>query len=152
MKFERNELIEAIQYIDEHPEAKHRRESSTYDLIFEGKPYPPILVLSIANKLKNGKELTLKSFNNSTEKAFKILKKADFEVVKKEIDPLALSQAFKTFQQIYKQEKAGRFSGSTESFKLLVNRVPKIIENRFNLFDEYKVEGSVGKGNFTNYP
>ena len=42
---------------------KHKRKhSTTYDLIFEEKKYPPKLIISISNKYANGKELDHNSF------------------------------------------------------------------------------------------
>lgn len=62
--FSREELINAIEYLDQHPEEFKGRESSTYDLVYDDKKYPPILVLSKANELKGDKELLLKDFKN----------------------------------------------------------------------------------------
>ena len=81
--FSSEELVNAIEYLDQHPEYFKGRESSTYDLVYEGKKYPPILVLSKANELKGGKELLLKDFKNSTEKAFKYLIENGFHVIPK---------------------------------------------------------------------
>jgi len=80
---DREIIKEAISLIDENPRKRNGRESTTYDLKFEEKFYPPILVLSEANKLAGGKELTLNDFNNSTDKAFSILKDFDFEIIPK---------------------------------------------------------------------
>lgn len=76
-------IIKAIKLVDENPTILKGRQSSTYDLIYKGKTYPPILVLSEANKLAGGEELTLANFGNSTDKAFKILRDNGFEVVPK---------------------------------------------------------------------
>ncbi|MDG1278521.1 MAG: DUF3578 domain-containing protein [Algoriphagus sp.] len=80
ISFSKDELIQAIQKIDQNPELKKGRHSSTYDLIYEEKNYPPILVLSIANQIKEGKDLTLEDFGNSVEIPFNLLKKAGFEI------------------------------------------------------------------------
>lgn len=84
--FTRELLIKAIDEIDSQPELKKRRNSSTYDLIFENKRYPPILVLSVANQLKGGKELYLTDFNNNTEKPFQILRENNFIINFKEMN------------------------------------------------------------------
>ncbi|SFO39176.1 5-methylcytosine-specific restriction endonuclease McrBC, GTP-binding regulatory subunit McrB [Algoriphagus ornithinivorans] len=81
--FSRDELVEAIKKIDEDPSQKKGRQSSTYDLIYEGKNYPPILVLSVANQLKGGKDLTLEDFGNNVSIPFKILRENDFEIIPK---------------------------------------------------------------------
>lgn len=84
MEFSREDLIAAIKKIDENPSLRKNRSSSTYDLIFEDKKYPPILVLSVANQLQNGKELFLEDFNN-VEVPFNLLRQNGFEVVKKNL-------------------------------------------------------------------
>lgn len=76
----KSNILEAIQIINDNSELLKGRQSSTYDLIFQGKKYPPILVLSEANKLAGGEGLNLWSFGNNTEKAFKILRDNGFEV------------------------------------------------------------------------
>lgn len=85
MEFSREDLIAAIKKIDENPSLKKNRSSSTYDLIFEDQKYPPILVLSVANQLQNGKELFLEDFNNNVEEPFNLLRENGFEVVKKNL-------------------------------------------------------------------
>jgi len=84
INIKRAHILKAIEKIDSKPELKNKRSSSTYDLIFEGKKYPPILVLSIANQLNNGKEILLSDFDNNIEKPFKILRENGFEIIKKE--------------------------------------------------------------------
>ncbi|MCC2590893.1 hypothetical protein [Chryseobacterium sp. MFBS3-17] len=55
MNFTREELLKAVRNIDENPDLKVGRHSSTYDLIHDNKKYPPILILSEANILKGGR-------------------------------------------------------------------------------------------------
>ena len=57
ISFTKEELIQAIKKIDQNPTLLKGRQSSTYDLLFEGKKYPPILVLSVAYQEREGKEL-----------------------------------------------------------------------------------------------
>ncbi len=84
--FTKQELINALQQIDDNPKLKSGRQSSTYDLIFEDKRYPPILVLSVANELKGGKEITLSDFKNDIEIPFKILKDNGFTIKSKHVN------------------------------------------------------------------
>lgn len=83
MNFDRNILLEAIKKIDDNSELRKNRNSSTYDLIYNEKKYPPILVLSVANQLNDGKELLLNDFNNDVKEPFKILTDNGFEIVPK---------------------------------------------------------------------
>lgn len=80
----RESIIQALQRIDQNPNLRYGRESSTYDLVYEGKKYPPILVLSEANKILGGTELLLSDFGNSTKKAFKHLTNNGFSIMEKE--------------------------------------------------------------------
>ena len=84
MNFTREDLIASIKKIDENPQLKTKRASSTYDLIYNEKKYPPILLLSVANQLNNGKELLLNDFNNDVKEPFKILRDNGFEIKKKQ--------------------------------------------------------------------
>jgi len=79
-------ILKAIQKIDSNPNLIKGRESFQYDLVYNGKKYPPILVLSEANKILGGEEITIRDFNNSTKRAFKILVDKGFEVLTKNID------------------------------------------------------------------
>jgi 5-methylcytosine-specific restriction enzyme B len=84
--FNRESILQAIQKIDENPLLIKGRESIQYDLIHNGKKYPPILVLSEANKILGGSEITIRDFNNSTRRAFKFLTDFGFEIMVKEIE------------------------------------------------------------------
>lgn len=80
---DRDFILKAISKIKNNPDKRNGRESTTYDLIHKGEAFPPILVLSEANRLAGGDELTLSDLNNSTEQAFSILRKFGFKVIKK---------------------------------------------------------------------
>jgi 5-methylcytosine-specific restriction protein B len=83
LELSRHDILLAIKDIDNNPNLLKGRQSSTYDLIHEGKRYPPILVLSVANTLQGNEELTLASFENNTDVAFNILKTNGFKVQQK---------------------------------------------------------------------
>lgn len=81
--FTKQNILDAITYLDQHPEEFKGRASVMYDLLYEGKLYPPILVLSKANQLNGGSELTLVDFNRNASFAFKYLTDHGFEVFPK---------------------------------------------------------------------
>ena len=82
--FTRESIEEAMQKIDQEPELLKRRESTEYDILIEnGSRYPPILVLSEANKILGGETLVVSDFYNNAQKAFKILRSFGFKVVLK---------------------------------------------------------------------
>ena len=79
----REHILEAIQEIDREG-IRPGRNSSTYDVIHEGKPYPPKLVISIANRFATGEELDSSIFSGGIDTpAFQLLKKEGFEIVNK---------------------------------------------------------------------
>lgn len=84
--FTRESFIQALKIIDANPELRKGRESKEYDLLYNGMSYPPILVISEANKIMGGPELTLNDFGNSTKKAFKIINQLGFEIINKETE------------------------------------------------------------------
>lgn len=82
--FTRESIEQAIQVIDDNPEVLYGRESKDYDLILEnGQKYPPILVLSEANKILGGESLVISDFYNSTRKPFNIFKNLGFKIINK---------------------------------------------------------------------
>jgi hypothetical protein len=77
-------LLKAIERIDKEGIEKGAH-SSTYDVFFEGKRYPPKLVVSWANEFANGEVLDRKFFSGGLKSAnFKVLNNAGFEIVEKE--------------------------------------------------------------------
>ena len=111
-------IKKAIKQIDENGVRKGRH-SSTYDLIYEGKTYPPKLVISIANKYANGIELDAGDFlGGKGTFAFELLEKEGFEIVQKN-DPIkTLIENYKkriTVNQlkdeVYKWELVSKYNG-----------------------------------------
>jgi len=76
-------LLKAIARIDSEGIEKGSH-SSTYDVLFEGKRYPPKLVVSWANKFANGNVLDRKFFKGGIKSDnFRVLKNQGFEIVEK---------------------------------------------------------------------
>ena len=76
-------IEKAIAEIDREGVRKGRH-SSTYDLIHNGKFYPPKLVLSIANRFANGSELDSNDFGGGKgTPAFELMKNEGFEIISK---------------------------------------------------------------------
>lgn len=84
VEFTHDSIVKAINSVEKHPEIRNGRESIEYDLVYNEKPYPPILILSEASKILGGNELLLRDFNNSTKIPFKILESLGFNVVRRE--------------------------------------------------------------------
>jgi len=91
--FTKQSIDQAIKNIDQNPELIKGRESKDYDLILaNGQSYPPILVLSEANKVLGGEELVIHDFRNNTRVPFKILKDLGYNVVRKKQPHSAITQ------------------------------------------------------------
>lgn len=87
-------IIKAIQRINRDGIEKGS-QSSMYDLLFQGKRYPPKLVISWANEFANGEILERQSFDGGLKSAcFKVLKQAGFELVEKESSIAAIAEQF----------------------------------------------------------
>jgi 5-methylcytosine-specific restriction protein B len=131
----REHILNAIQEIDEKGVRKGRN-SSTYDLIRNGKSYPPKLVLSIAHRLANGRELDPNEFEGGQgTPAFEFLTEEGFEIVKKQDPITSLVERYKSHLEInqlkdelYKWEIVKEFKGcpdlSAENFYEEVKRIP----------------------------
>ena len=111
-------LEKAIKEIDKDGIRKGRH-SSTYDLIHNGKSYPPKLVLSIANRYANGTELDSNDFGGGKDTpAFELMKAEGFEIIPKN-DPIkSLIENYKKRitetelkDEIYKWELVNEYRG-----------------------------------------
>ena len=77
-------IISAIQYIDENGIPKNRL-SRTYNLVYNGNLYPPKYLISVANRISNGKELEPFEFGGGVE-TNSFLKNLGFEIIPSEND------------------------------------------------------------------
>lgn len=78
-------ILKAIKEIDQNG-VPSSRQSSFYDLIYEDKPYPPKLVISIANRFATGEELDPNTFAGGIDTpAFQLLEKEGFQIEKKAV-------------------------------------------------------------------
>lgn len=75
----RAHVVAALEEIDSTTVPPHR-QSMDYDLVFDGKPYPPKFVVSIAAKHATGSELAPSAFSSGTE-TNTFLTKLGFDVV-----------------------------------------------------------------------
>jgi len=109
-------LLQALKEIDRDG-VRTGRHSSTYDLIFNGKEYPPKYVLCLANKYANGTELVGFEGGIGTP-AFKLLEREGFEIIPKN-DPVSrLISQYKTkisstlmIDEIYKWKLVNQYKG-----------------------------------------
>lgn len=138
--FTQKEIINSIIEIDKNPDLRAGRQSSTYDLIYKNRRYPPILVLSVANELKNGGPLTLSDFGNSTEVPFKILRDNGFEVQPK----FKMAKPdIKEFIRVADEQKTGQGTSDLAT---------RYIRDNKGVRDDLKIEISFGAGRASAVP
>jgi 5-methylcytosine-specific restriction enzyme A len=77
----KSHIIQAIEEIKKN-DIPQRRESTKFDLLYEGKAYPPKYVISLACKYATGEELSRDDFSGGDE-SNRFLKKHLFDVVPK---------------------------------------------------------------------
>lgn len=116
MEFTKENILDALTEIDLNPKLRNKRNSSTYDLQYKDKKYPPILVLSVANQLQGKSELLLSNFNNNIETPFKILKDHGFIITKKE---LGLREEFELWLKSKHKKNSGAVSSYIRSLDIL---------------------------------
>lgn len=117
-EIKKEHILAAIKEIDEQG-IRSGRHSSTYDVIHEGKSYPPKLVISIANRFATGEELDSSIFSGGMDTpAFQLLKKEGFEIVSKRNDIQDLIRKYKKHilqtqlkDEKYKWELLHEFNG-----------------------------------------
>ncbi|KWF98083.1 McrB family protein [Burkholderia cepacia] len=110
-------------------------ESTGYDLLYEGKRYPPKLVLSLAVKHATGEPLDRAVFSGGeSSSAFRLLRRLDFEVEPKEESPDGIPELLERFLT---QANNGRELGT---------------KGYLSKYRDLKVRVSFGKGNFARIP
>lgn len=126
----RAHILQALKELDKTG-VPGSAQSSTYDLIYRGRRYPPKLVLSLASKYASGEELDRSLFSGGEETpAFRLLKGLGFHIERKDfIDAL--------LRQFIAQADGGR--------ELTTSGYP-------NSYCGLEVNVSFGKGNFAKVP
>ena len=88
-KVKKQDIIDALKYIDENGVPEHNT-SVKYDLVSEdGKKYPPMYVVAVANHLANGADISTDSFNTVETRNF--LESLEFAIETKKQEKYQLS-------------------------------------------------------------
>lgn len=136
-------LRKAIEEI-ENDGIRKGRHSSTYDLVYNNKTYPPKLVISIANRYANGSELDPNNFEGGKgTEAFKLLEDAGFMIVEK-----SKPGDYEVISEYIQQVKSGSIYAAN-SIKILVDRnnFDESIKVVDRMFFEEKLK-SIDSGNY----
>ncbi|WP_412022789.1 McrB family protein [Burkholderia cepacia] len=124
----------ALHEIDQEGVPKDA-ESTGYDLVYEGKRYPPKLALSLAVKHVTGEPLDRAAFSGGeASSAFRLLRRLDFEIEPKDESPDGIPELLDRF---LKQASNGKELGT---------------KGYLSEYRGLKVRVSFGKGNFARIP
>ncbi|MBL6871366.1 MAG: AAA family ATPase [Flavobacteriales bacterium] len=125
-------LEKAIDEVEKNGIRKGRH-SSTYNIINNGKQYPPKLIISIANRYANGVELDPNKFEGGKgTPAFKLLESCNFELVEKkhlkdiikdcQLSFYEITEKHKSdYRQIFNREKDWLKNVEDKTFRLSEN-------------------------------
>lgn len=101
----KDDLLKAIDKIEKEG-YNHHAESLYYDVIFNGKTYPPKLVVSYANLFANGEVLDRNSFAGGKDTpCFNLLKENGFQITQKANPNMSF---FDQIEKFLKQAKSGQ--------------------------------------------
>lgn len=137
MEITKENILRAIRIIDNNTNLLRGRTSSTYDLLYKGNKYPPILVLSEANKINGGKELFLEDFENKIDIPFKILRENGFEIIKKSSINDEKVNAKMNYKEAYNKwlvTKISKDSGTKSSYIRAIDLLSETLG--YSIFDE----------------
>ena len=136
-------LEKAIEEIDRDGVRKGRH-SSTYDLIHNGKSYPPKLIISIANRFANGLELDSNNFNGGKETAaFELLEKKGYKIIEKGDD-----HHYKIIKEYINDLKSSKTKAADSIIKLITQ---DRFEDNLQKIDKYFFESKLKIINSSNY-
>ncbi|KVD61530.1 GTPase [Burkholderia ubonensis] len=124
----------ALQEIDQEGVPKDA-ESTGYDLLYNGKRYPPKLVLSLAVKHATGEPLDRAAFSGGeASSAFRLLRRLDFEVEAKDESSDGIPELVNRFLKQASDAKELGTKGYLSEYR------------------DLKIRVSFGKGNFAQIP
>lgn len=141
-EIKREHLLAAIKEIGANPLLRKGRASSTYDLIYEGKDYPPKLVISIANRYATGVELDPNAFAGGIgTPAFQLLEKEEFEIIKKDSKNDEIVNIKMNYKEAYKRwliKGVNIQEGTKKRYSNVLEKLSEIVE--YNIFEEDNIE------------
>jgi len=150
-------LLKAIAKVDKDGIPKDG-DSQFYDVVYEGKRYPPKILVSYANIFANGKELDRNSFSAGVGKeSFKLLEREGFRIEKKsEVKKIILydihgSSAIENYKTLLTDDKKyfywddGKFKKYQEGeYVFWINRVERIA--LFSIIENINISPSFNNG------
>ncbi|MBK9732184.1 MAG: DUF3578 domain-containing protein [Chitinophagaceae bacterium] len=108
-------LLDAISKIDLEG-IPNEADSQYYDVVYNGKKYPPKLVVAYANIFANGKELNRNSFSGGMEtQCFKLLRRYGFIIQKKSVSYYVLGASWQGKEENPDQSERFMINGIWEN-------------------------------------
>lgn len=142
-------VLDAISEIDRNgiPE---NRQARGFELVVEGKAYPPKLVISLASKYATGKELHRSEFSGG-ETTNEVLKGLGFDIKPKPQQPIRDDLEKIMVQYLSaRKERFGKENAMLGLFHDLRTHIERLDSIRENM--HAKVRDGVGRGNWANVP
>ena len=122
-------IEKAIEEIDREGVRKGRH-SSTYDLIHDGKSYPPKLIISIANRFANSVELDSAHFaGGKGTPAFQLLEKEGYKIIEK-----SDSYPYQIIKEYIGELKSNRVKAANSIIKIIEH---ERFEENIQKIDQY---------------
>jgi hypothetical protein len=149
-EIKRQHILQAISEIDANGVPRNR-EATGFDLVYEGKFYPPKYVLSLAAKHATGKELPPSEFTGGVP-TNSLLSRLGFEIVTRQQQGIReqLERIMEGYVQAANREPFGKSSGIWTAFTDLSTALRGLDRVRSN--PKLRVRWSVGQGNWTKVP
>ncbi len=125
----REHLIKAIEKVDKEgiPQGS---DSQSYDVLYNGKKYPPKVIVSYANIFANGSELNRNHFGGGlNQPSFKLLKKEGFDIIFKDMPANQIMNNKEKFK-VWLEKKYPN-TGTTSSYI----RALDILQNSFLIWE-----------------
>jgi 5-methylcytosine-specific restriction protein B len=133
-------LIKAIEKI-ENDGIPNDANSQYYDVVFNGKKYPPKLIVSYANIFANGLELKRNSFDGGINtECFNLLQEKGFQIIKKE--EMSFYNELKKFIAVSDKQLTGQGIVGVQEFN----------NDRILIYEDLKVEAKLGTGRASAIP
>jgi len=136
----KDHLIKAIEKIDSDG-IPNDADSKFYDVVYNGKKYPPKVIVSFANIFANGEEISRTSFSGGLNtECFNLLEKYGFEIIKKK--EMGFYGELIKFIELSDKQTTGQGTIGVQAFN------NERIENYLDL----KVEAKFGTGRASAIP
>jgi hypothetical protein len=152
---QRHHILEAIARIDSG-ETSGFAESTKFDLLYQGRRYPPKRVAGVALQTLTGQEFGPSSFKGGNESScFRALKRSGFTIVPKDQSPtIDLKPSIAEVLQLQTQYTSTNSPEMRRRGELIRNVLPRALRDRISAFEplftkagfSLEIEGSDGKG------